>query len=198
MRETAGVRGISRLGLRGLNRDMPYAAQLRDGPLRHVGRQRPAMPAVFVLDLREAFAFQCPGDDDGRLACGLACPGKGGVDLLDVVAIDQYRESAEGLRPLTIDVNVPAVLGLATLAEPVDVEYGCQVGEPVVPGLVDSLPDRALCQLGIAAKGPDVEGQLVQVHTRQGDPDCDRQALTKRACGNVHPRYCRCGMPLKP
>src|SRR5260370_41666108 len=94
---------------------------------------------------------------------------------------------AERVGAVTVGVQIPAVLGLAELAEPVDVQDRRQVAELVVAGLVHRLPDRPFRQLRVTAQYPDVEWQLVQVMARQRHADADRQALAERAGGYVDP-----------
>ena len=181
LRRDASVR------LLGLDLQVADATQLLDRALRHVRRQGLAVPAVLVLDLGESLALDRLGDDHARLVGvgqGLA---ERAVDGRDVVAVDHDREAAEGLDPAPVGVEAPAVLGLAALAEPVDVPDGGQVAELVVAGLVHRFPDRTLGQLGVAAQNPDVERQLVQVLTRQRHADADRKALAERAGRDIDP-----------
>src|ERR1700694_6238221 len=99
------------------------------------------MPAILVLDLRKAFALDRLGDDHGRLARRRKRGAVGAVDRGDVVAVDDDREAAERLDPAAGGVEGPAGLGLAALAEPGDVEDGCEIGKLVEAGLVERLPD---------------------------------------------------------
>ena len=85
----------------------------------------------------------------------------------------------EGLHPPAVHIEVPAELGLAPLAQSVDVPDRGQIGQLVVPRLVERFPDRALGQLGVPAQYPHVVRQLVQVLARQRHADADRQSLPK-------------------
>ena len=167
-------RARGRLGLGGLDLEVADPAELLDRALGHVRRQRLAVPAVLVLDLGEALALDRLGDDHRRLAGRGEGLSVGAVDRRHVVAVDHDREAAERLHAPAVHVQGPAVLGLAALAEPVDVEDRGEVGQLVVPRLVEGLPDRALGQLGVAAQRPDVVGELVEVLARQRDADRDR------------------------
>jgi hypothetical protein len=95
------------------------------------------------------------------------------------VAVDLQGAGAEGLGPAGIGVQVPAQLGGAALTEPVDVDDRDQVGQPVVSGLVQRLPDRSLGELTVAAQHPDPVGPPLQVLAGQGDPDPVGQALAQ-------------------
>jgi hypothetical protein len=53
------------------------------------------VPALLVLDRLHALALDRVCDDDRRLAAGRDRLGVGGVDLLDVVAVDLDRVPAE-------------------------------------------------------------------------------------------------------
>ena len=64
-------------------------------------------------------------------------------------------------------------------------------------GLVESLPERARADLGIAAENPDVVGQPVQVLAGHRDADRDREALPKRTGGDVNPGEDRSWMTLQ-
>src|SRR5207248_1236234 len=78
--------------------------------------------------------------------------GVGGVDGGDVVAVADDRVPAEGPGPLGVGVEVPAVHGLARLAQAVDVDDGGDVVEAVVGGVLERLPDGALGDLRVAAQ----------------------------------------------
>src|SRR6266851_8918722 len=133
-----GHRGF---GLGRLDLQVSDPAELLDRPLSHVRWERLAMPAVLVLDLREALALDRLGEDHGRLAGRREGVPVGAVDGGDVVAVDDYREAAERLHAAAIQVEVPAVLRLSTLAETVDVEDRGEVRELVVARLVEGFPD---------------------------------------------------------
>src|SRR5437879_9334563 len=158
---------------------MPDAAQLLDGPFRHVRREGLAVPVLLVLDFTEALPLDRARDHDRRLGGRFPCLLQGLVDLFQVVAIDDDRPAAEGLNPVTIDIGLPFVFGWSPLAEAIDVENGGEVGEAVEAGLVQPLPDRAFGQLAIARKGPDVIREAVELATGERDSDGKRQALAK-------------------
>ena len=91
------------------------------------------MLAGLVLDRRHALALLRAGDDRDRLAGGGLGLGVGGLDRLDVVAVDRDRLPAEGLDAAHVAVEVPAEHRLARLAEAVDVDDRGQVVEPSQP-----------------------------------------------------------------
>ena len=156
------------------------------------------MPAFLVLDLRKSLALDRLGDDHRRLARrGKRLP-VGAVDRHHVVPVDHDREAPERLHPATVHVHGPAVLRLAALAEPVDIQDRGEVGQLVVPCFVQRLPDRTFGQLGVAAKRPDVVRKLVQVLPGQGDADRDRQPLPQGAGCDVHPGDGGRRVPLQP
>ena len=164
---------------------------------RHRLGQRPAVPALAVLDLVEAAALAGAGDDHRGLV-RLGGPGERAVDLAQVVAVDGHGVAAERLGPLDVRLGVPAQFGRAALAEAVDVDDRGQVPQPVVGGLVQRLPDGALGGLAVPAQDPHPVRQLVEVLARQRDADPVRQPLTERAGGHVDPRQHRRGMALQP
>src|SRR5207245_5526672 len=139
-----------------LHLEVADPTELLDRALGHVGRQGLAVPAVLVLDLREALALDRLGEDYGRLARRRERVAVGAVDGSHVVAVDDDREAAERLDPAAVGVHAPAVLGLAALPEAVDVEDRGEVRQPVETSLVEGLPDRAFGELGVAAQAPDV------------------------------------------
>src|SRR5690606_21773245 len=172
-----------------LRRPEPYPqvarpAQLGDGDLRLLPRF--AVRSVAVLHGAHARALAGPGqDDDG--------PSPGGerllvrlVDAVRVVAVDLDRVPAERAEPARVRAGVPAVPGGAVLAETVDVHDRDQVVQAGVAGVLGRLPDRALGQFAVAAEHPDAVGQAFQL-ARHRHADPDRQALTERAGGHVHP-----------
>jgi hypothetical protein len=86
---------------------------------------------------------------------------------------------------------------LAALAEPVDVDDHREVGEALLAGVVDRLPDRSLSHLGVAAQRPHPVGQMIEVTGAEGDAGGDRHALAERAGGDVGPREQRRRMALQ-
>src|SRR5439155_14531320 len=115
------------LGFRHVDDDVADPAELLD---RRVGVvERLAVPAVLVLDRLDALALDRARDDDGRLTRRRRRLRIGGVDLLDVVAVDLDRMPAERRRALHVALEVPAVHRLAALAEAGDVDDRGQFGE---------------------------------------------------------------------
>jgi hypothetical protein len=84
-------------------------------------------------------------------------------------------------------VAVPAVHGLARLAEAVHVEDGYEVVQLVEGGVLKGFPHRALGHLRVTAEDPDAVGELVQVLASQRDTDPDGEALPQRTGRDVHP-----------
>jgi hypothetical protein len=87
--------------LRPVDDEVALAAQLGDGPLSHLRGQRPAVPALTVLDLGEPAALAGAGQDHGGLA-RLAHGGERLVDFVEVVPFDGNGTTAEPLNPLGI------------------------------------------------------------------------------------------------
>ncbi len=116
--------------------------------------------------------------------CGLAV---GGVDRLDVVAVDLDRMPAERLEPARVRGEVPAVHRLAALAEPVDVDDRGEVVELVEGRVLRRLPHRPLGHLAVAADHPDAEREAVEPLPGDRHPDADRQALAERPGRDVDP-----------
>ena len=157
------------------------------------------MPVLPVLHLGEAAALAGPGHDDRRLlAAEVAGLGEGLVDRGDVVPVDDDGPGPERGHPAAVGLGVPAELGGAALAEPVDVEDRDQVGQLVVGGLVEGLPHRALGHLAVSAQDPDPVRQFVQVLAGQRDADAVGQALAERSGGHVDPGQDRGGVTLEP
>ena len=186
---------LARLRLRDLDDDVAQAAELLD---RRVGIvEWLAVPARLVLDRLDPLALDRARDDDRRFAGRRGRIAVGGVDLLDVVAVDLDRVPAEGTSALQIPLEVPAVHRLAALAEAVDVEDRGQVVQLVVPGVLERLPDRALGGLAVTAQHPDAVRQAVEVLAGDCHSDPDREPLAERAGGDVHPGDQRRGMPFE-
>src|SRR5438270_2407819 len=116
------------LRLDAVDAKMADATELNNGALLHVGWQGFSVPVLFVLDLAETLAFDGAGDDDRRLAGSLASLLHRLVDLLRIVAIDDNSPTTEGLDSISIDLRLPLIFGRASLAQPVDVEDGGEVG----------------------------------------------------------------------
>ena len=205
-RRLRGARGLRRHrgmrrrpGPRPADGQVPLAAQFGDGALGHVRRERPAVPAVLVLDLGEAAALDGPGQHHrGLIAAQVAGGGQRLVDLGQVMTIDRQDPRAERLRAAGVGGQIPLQLGGPPLAEPVDVDHRDQVGQPVVGGLVEGLPDRALGHLTVPAQYPHPVGELVEVLPGQCDSHAVRKALAQRPGGDVHPRQHRCRVSFQP
>ncbi len=112
--------------------------------------------------------------------------------------VDGQHPGAERLQPARVSGDVPAEVGLSTLAEPVDVGDRDQVGQPVVGRLVEGFPDGALGELAVPAQYPDAVGQPLQVLACQRDAHAVGQSLAQRAGGNVDPGQLGRGMAFKP
>ena len=182
------------LRLRDVDLEVAEAAELLD---RLLG-DRLAVPAVLVLHLRVALPLHRSRDDRGRPSrrrLGLAV---GGVDRLDVVAVDLDRMPAERLEPARVRGEVPAVHRLATLAEPVDVDDRGEVVELVEGRVLRRLPHRPLGHLAVAADHPDAEREAVELLPGDRHPDADRQSLPERSRRDVDPGEDGHRMPLEP
>jgi hypothetical protein len=121
----------------------------------------------------------------------------GAVDRLGVVPVDHDRMPTERLRALPVRVGVPAEHRLAALAEPVDIEDRRQVVELVVRSVVERLPDRSLGRLAVAVEHPDVGRHPVEVLGAQRHSDPDRESLSERTGGYVHPGQHRSRVALE-
>ena len=178
---------------------MAFPAELLDRSCSHVGWERLAVPAVLVLDLREALALDRLREDDRRrLGISVLCRRKCTVDRRKVMAVDHDRTRSESLHSPRIRLQIPLELGRAALAEAVDVGHHYQVRQLVIGRLVDCLPDRTLGQLAVAAEHPDPERRVFEVLTRKSDAHAVRQPLTQRAGRHVHPWQHRRRMPFEP
>ena len=175
---------------------MPFPAQLDDGPLGHFRGQRPAVPALAILDLGEPAALEGAGQDHGG-PVRVAALGERLVDLAKIVPVDGDGTAAERLNPLGVRVQVPAQFGRAALAEAVHVDDRGQVVQLVVGRLVERLPHRPFRHLAVTAQHPHPVRQLVEIPPSQGDADSVRQTLTERARGDVDPRQLRGGVTLQ-
>ncbi len=169
------------------HREGGHAAERLDRPLRHVGGQRLAVPAILVLDLGHALALDRARQDDRRPLRPLG-ELVGVVDLRRVVPVDDHGAAAERLDAPPVGFHVPAELGRAGLTQPVHVDDRRQVVEAVVRRLVESLPDGALGQLAVAAEHPDPVVKPVEALAGEGYADAVGQALTQRPGGHVDPR----------
>ena len=121
----------------------------------------------------------------------------GGVDGVHIVAIDLDGVPAECLEAGGIGAGVPAVHGLTTLAETVDVNDGGEVVELPEGGVLGGLPHGALRHLAIAAEDPHAVGQLVETLTSEGDANGNRETLPERAGGHIDGRHVWDGVALK-
>jgi hypothetical protein len=154
--------------------------------------------ALDVLDRRHAPALARPRQDRhgphgvcARVRAGL-------VDFREVVSVDLDDVPAEGRDPARVGAQVPAVPGGAALAETVHVDDRGEVAEPLVPGVLERLPHRALRQLAVAAQHPDVVGKPIEAPAGRRHPGADGQPLAERAGRDVDPRQARRRMAFEP
>ena len=88
------------------------------------------MKAVLVFHRLDPFALQRAGKDHRRPSSGPFGLLVGGLDRVDVVAVDLDRVPPEGACARGVAGKVPSEHGLARLPEPVDVDNRDQVVEP--------------------------------------------------------------------
>lgn len=156
------------------------------------------MPALLVLDLGESAPLDGAGEHDGRLSAGrVRGDGQGLVDLGEVVAVDGQHPCAERLGAAGVGPEVPLQFGGTTLAEPVDVHDRDQVGQPVVRGFVEGLPDGAFGHLAVPAQDPHPIGKPIEVFAGQRHPHPVGQSLAEGSGGDVDPRQDGGGMALQ-
>ncbi len=189
--------GRPRVGLDRRERARRARAELREGLLRLLGVEGLPVPALLVLEERDALPLHGLGDDD-RGPLRLPRLAERVVDRGEVVAIDDDRLAAERLHPRGVRVHVPFELGRASLAEAVDIEDRREVRKALVARMVEALPDRALGELAVARQGPHVEGRAQGPLRGQRLADRDGQTLAERAGGDVGPRQDRCGVAFEP
>ena len=82
---------------------------------------------------------------------------QGPVDLGEVVAVDNRGRGRRTPTHGGCRSPDPRTDRSGRAAEPVDVDHGDEVGQLVVRGLVERLPDRALGHLAVTAQDPDPE-----------------------------------------
>jgi hypothetical protein len=91
------------------------------------------MPTLFVLDERNASAFERFGENDQRLIAE-ADRGEDFDDFVHVVAIDFLGAPAEGFESLFVSGNVMTESSFLALTKPVGIDNGDQVVELVYAG----------------------------------------------------------------
>ena len=101
------------------------------------------------------------------------------------MAVDQDGLPAEGLDPVLIGHQVPAVHGLAPLAQAVDVEDPHQVVQLIVGRQLQGLPLGAFRHFAVPQEHISHIGQLIQVLGVQGLAHADGQALAQGAGGRL-------------
>ena len=167
-------RSVPALGLRdGERARAGLATQLRDRLLRLLGVERLAVPAFFVLDERHTLALHGPGKDRGRSA-GSARAAVRVVDLGRIVPVDDDRIDAEGARARGVRTHVPLEFGGPALTQAVHVKDRGEIGEPLVAGVVEGLPDRALRALAVTDEDPHVVRRIEHALAGERDSHADR------------------------
>jgi hypothetical protein len=90
------------------------------------------VPAIPILDLTKAFAFQRPGNNESRLRILLLGLSICRLDLVQIMAVDLDWMPAESAGTSGIDSAIPAHHRLAALAKPVHIEYSDKIGKAIV------------------------------------------------------------------
>ena len=112
------------------------------------------MPTNLVLHKGNALALRGLGDDGGRLALGDASLGKGGANLIEVVAVGKlHHVELKGAELVGKRHGVVDFLDGAVDLQAVVVDDHAEVIELLVAGEHGSLPDLALLALAIAQQG---------------------------------------------
>ena len=131
------------------------------------------MPAFFVLDERHTLALHGPGKDRGRSA-GSARAAVRVVDLGRIVPVDDDRIDAEGAHARGVRTHIPLELGGPALTQAVNVKDRGEIGEPLVAGVVEGLPDRALRALAVTDEDPHVVRRIEHALAGERDSHADR------------------------
>ena len=156
-------------------------AHLREGALELVALlERLAVPAVLVLDERDALALLRRRDD------GQGLPRHGCRERrqngLGVVPVDRQRLPAEGGEAGAVRLGIVAVHRALALAETVDVDDGDQVVELLVRRQRRRLPHRAFGGLAVAEQHVDSRRVALALE-RQRRADAHRESLAERSGG---------------
>jgi len=143
-----------------------------------------AVPAGVVLHVAHALALDRLGEDHGGLALDGLGFLVGGLDLLEVMAVDLDDVPAEGLELLVEGLGRHDVLGRAVDLQPVHIDAGAEIVEMILGGGHHGLPDLALGQLAVAKNGVDA---VVLVGLLAGQRHAGRHgnALAQGAGGHV-------------
>jgi hypothetical protein len=143
------------------------------------------VPAVEVLDERNALPFDRLGDDGRRLP-RFPDPLIGLEDLGDPVTVHGHDVPAKGLELGRIGLEVVFVHRRVGLAEAVDVDDGAEVAEPAPGRGVGRFPYLALGALPIPHE--DERPGLSPVEPLgEGYSDADRKSLSERARRHFDP-----------
>src|SRR5581483_2950953 len=109
------------IGLLRLERPRRLVAELGEGLLGLLGGERLPVPALLVLEERDALPLDRAGDDR-RGPARVAGARERVVDLGEIVSVDDERFPSERLDARGVRVGVPLELGGAALAEAVHVD----------------------------------------------------------------------------
>ena len=169
--------------------------KLGDGFGGFVLGKRFAVPAVLVLQERNAGAFVSFRDDGQRLVVQTHAA-QHFENFLDVVAVHILDAPAERLEPFAIDADVVAERGGLALAETVRIHDGDEIVQLVNAGERGGFPDRAFGEFAVAEQDVGVVIEIVQPRG-QRHADADAEALAERAGGHIHKRQPRGGMAFE-
>ena len=163
--------------------------KFRDGFGGFLLVQRPAVPAVLVLQKGNARAFVGFGDDAERLIVQ-ADAAEHFQNFLDVVTVNVFDPPAKRFKTFAINADVVAERRRLALAEAVGIHQGDQIVEFVNARQRCRFPDRALGDFAVAHQDVGVVIEIVQAGG-QRHADADAQALAQRAGRHVHERQAR-------
>src|SRR6266481_9068908 len=95
--------------------------QLRDRSRGFLPGQRPAMPALLVLNKRDAGTFECLGQNHQRLRAQTS-RSQYLDDFFDVMAIDFFCSPAECFEAAFINIQIMFESRWLALAQPIDID----------------------------------------------------------------------------
>ncbi len=159
--------------------------------------QRTAVITVRAGDGSQAVALLRTREYRHRAAVGRQRLTKRLVKRCQIMTVDLDGPPAERLGAPCIHRSVAVDHGRAALAQPVGVDDDDEVVKPVVSGVLERLPYRALGQLAVPAQDEHPRRARLKAGQRQRQSDACGDTLAQRAGRDVHPGQDRPRVPLQ-
>src|SRR5262245_33540691 len=155
------------------------------------------MPVGMVLHKGNTLSLKCLGEEHRWLPFGASSSIECLKQSNKIVPIDDQRVPAKSRPPGAIGFHVVLEHGGIALPEPIYINNGAEVIQPMMTCNLSRFPIGSLDRLSVAHQDVNPVIQLIDEFCVQGDPDSDWKALSQRTGGHIDKRQARGRMAFK-